>query len=303
MKSRIFNVASVPQRSPFRYPGGKTWFVPYARAWLCHLGAPVEELVEPFAGGAIVGLTAAFEGLANTVTLVELDPDISAVWEAILNGEAEWLASRIIEFKPSVGSVSAVLGSEPRSLHDRAFAALLRNRVQRGGIMAPGAGLMKFGENGRGLLSRWYPQTLGRRIREIASLAHRLRFVSGDGLSHIEENAPRPGLVYFIDPPYTVAGRRLYRYSDLDHEKLFSLADRIAGRFLMTYDDANDIRKLAARFEFATATVPMKNTHHERMRELLVGRDLEWLSRGVFASKFRSDPGFEFLEANGVTAG
>ena len=24
---RVVNVASVPQRSPFRYPGGKTWLV------------------------------------------------------------------------------------------------------------------------------------------------------------------------------------------------------------------------------------------------------------------------------------
>ena len=28
------NVASVPQRSPFRYPGGKTWLVPHIRRWL-----------------------------------------------------------------------------------------------------------------------------------------------------------------------------------------------------------------------------------------------------------------------------
>jgi len=25
--------SSVPQRSPFRYPGGKTWLVPYIRDW------------------------------------------------------------------------------------------------------------------------------------------------------------------------------------------------------------------------------------------------------------------------------
>ena len=30
------NVASVPQRSPFRYPGGKTWLVPYVRSWLAY---------------------------------------------------------------------------------------------------------------------------------------------------------------------------------------------------------------------------------------------------------------------------
>lgn len=29
----VVNVASVPQRSPFRYPGGKTWLVPTARRW------------------------------------------------------------------------------------------------------------------------------------------------------------------------------------------------------------------------------------------------------------------------------
>ena len=27
----VINVASVPHRSPFRYPGGKTWLVPHVR--------------------------------------------------------------------------------------------------------------------------------------------------------------------------------------------------------------------------------------------------------------------------------
>lgn len=30
----VVNVATVPQRSPLRYPGGKTWLVPHVRAWL-----------------------------------------------------------------------------------------------------------------------------------------------------------------------------------------------------------------------------------------------------------------------------
>src|SRR5438876_4319363 len=51
------NVASVPQRSPFRYPGGKTWLVPYIRSWLASKKSAVCILVEPFAGGGIVGLT------------------------------------------------------------------------------------------------------------------------------------------------------------------------------------------------------------------------------------------------------
>lgn len=48
------NVASVPQRSPFRYPGGKTWLVPYIREWLQSKTMPPARLTEPFAGRAIV---------------------------------------------------------------------------------------------------------------------------------------------------------------------------------------------------------------------------------------------------------
>lgn len=55
------NVASVPQRSPFRYPGGKTWFVPTFRRWMQSLDYKPELLIEPFGGGGIISLTALFE--------------------------------------------------------------------------------------------------------------------------------------------------------------------------------------------------------------------------------------------------
>jgi hypothetical protein len=66
---KIINVASVPQRSPFRYPGGKTWLVPRIKCWLESLHFKPKKFIEPFAGGAIVGLTVAFENLADTVIL------------------------------------------------------------------------------------------------------------------------------------------------------------------------------------------------------------------------------------------
>ena len=171
-----------------------------------------------------------------------------------------------------------VLASEERSVQDHAFATILKNRVARGGILAPGAGFAKRGENGRGLSSRWYPDTLRRRIIAIANQRERITFIEGDGIDVIRENAHRSDCAFFIDPPYTIAGKRLYKYWDLDHAQLFALASTLKGDFLMTYDNAREIRALAAQYGFATRLISMNTTHHTAKRELLIGRTLHWLA-------------------------
>lgn len=282
--NQIVNVTAVPHLSPLRYPGGKTWLVPRIRQWLVALGLRrPAEFIEPFAGGGIVGLTVAAEGLAEHVTLVELDGQVAAVWKTIIGGDAAWLADKIVNFELTPESLAEELARPPRSTAERAFQTILKNRTYRAGILAPGSAPLKHGENGRGILSRWYPQTLKRRILTIASLRERLSFIEGDGIEIIRRNAHREDVAFFIDPPYTAggkrAGRRLYSHSDLDHGELFRAVSPVAGDFLMTYDDAEEVRKLAKRFDFDTEVVAMKNSHHSRMSELLVGRDLAWLRR------------------------
>jgi DNA adenine methylase len=277
----IVNVASVPHRSPFRYPGGKTWLVPRIRQWLTRKKTGPETFIEPFAGGGIVGLTVAFENLAAKVILVEIDEDVGAVWKTILNGEAEWLANRIQTFPFSAEAVDEVLGQVPPSLRAHAFQTILRNRISRGGILAPGSGRIKRGENGRGLASRWYPDTLAKRIRAIAHMAHRIQFIQDDGLKVMKAFAKDASACFFIDPPYTAAGKkagsRLYRHSEIDHEALFEIASKVSGDFLMTYDNAEGIHAMALRHHFETHAIPMKNTHHAKMTELLISRDLSWV--------------------------
>ncbi len=278
---RPVNVASVPQRSPFRYPGGKTWLVPVFRRWLTSLPTSPDALVETFAGGAIIGLTAAFEKLVRHVVLVELDADVASVWQTVLGGEAEWLASRIVRFELSSVSLQTELSSPAETTRARAFQTILRNRTAHGGILAEGAGVIKTGEGGRGLASRWYPTTLARRIRDIAHVADRLTFVHGDAFAALAQHRENPNAVFFIDPPYTAggkrAGSRLYSHSEIDHERLFRECERLAGDFLMTYDHAPEVVALAQRHGFATRAIAMKNTHHAKMSELLVGRNLDWL--------------------------
>lgn len=275
----VVNVASVPQRSPFRYPGGKTWLVPRLRRWLLSRDPKPAELVETFCGGGIIGLTVAFEELAERVVMVERDDQVAAVWRTILGGGAEDLANRIVSFDLSLESVREVLDSLPASDLDLAFRTIIANRTKRGGILAPGASLIKAGENGKGLRSRWYPDTLARRIRAIAEPAvrERITFVHGDGFEAMRERAERPDVAYFIDPPYTVAAKRLYNDWDVDHAGLFDLAGAVSGDFLMTYDNDERVRSLSAEHGFDAREVAMKNTHHAKITELLIGRDLAWL--------------------------
>lgn len=282
------NVASVPMRSPFRYPGGKTWLVPYIRAWLRHKKSPPSLLVEPFAGGAIVGLTAGFEELTRHIVLVENDSNVAAVWQAIFGGQAEWLAAHIEQFELSKDNVLKVLQKKPTTQRERAFATILRNRVQRGGIMADGAGLVNKGENGRGLASRWYPETLARRIRDIVEVRERFSFLEHDGLQVIQRYADVEDAVFFVDPPYTVAGRRLYQQWQLDHRGLFKLLAGVAGDVLLTYDNTSEVVALAREFGFETEAIAMKNTHHAKMTELLIGKDLSWLRSALSAREAAS---------------
>ena len=294
----VVNIASVPQLSPFRYPGGKTWLIPWIRRWLAF--APRHRsIVEPFAGGGAISLTAVFEELVDHAVLVEIDDDVAAVWETIFSLRAPALAETVIDFQCSVASVTRALASTPNSIENRAFRTLVMNRARYGGIIAPGAAPVRRGENGRGVSSRWYPETLKKRILAIAKKRDRFALVHGDGMEFLRRARRYRSVVFFIDPPYTVTGRRLYTHSEVDHELLFHHASQLAGDFLMTYDDAQETRQLAQRHGFQVEMVPMQSTKHATKMELLIGRHLGW-ARNVLASReLLEDTLLEDMQTNG----
>ncbi|MES2766251.1 MAG: DNA adenine methylase [Bacteroidota bacterium] len=273
---KTVNVASVPQRSPFRYPGGKTWLIPTVRQWLRQSNKTSSFLIEPFAGGGIVSLTAAFENLVNHITMVEKDEEVAAVWEVILNGKNQWLADKIFTFDLTHENVQAEFSNSNKLLQDIAFCTILKNRICHGGIIAKGSGILKNGENGKGIASRWYPKTLRDRIVAINSIKEKISFITGDAFKIIEENLNNKEAYFFIDPPYTIAGKRLYTHFQIDHEKLFELSAKIQGKFMLTYDDTPEIRQLAEKNRLQFKTIPMKTTHHQQKNEIIVSDSFDW---------------------------
>jgi len=239
-------------------------------------------LIEPFAGGGIISLTALFENYVKKAVMVELDDDIAAVWRTVVDGHTQWLANRILKFDLTKAAVIRELSNKDADIKEKAFQTILKNRTFHGGILADGSGFLKHGENGKGIQSRWYPSTLARRFNDLKTVSDRITFQQKDGLEVISEYASRKDVIFFIDPPYTAggkkAGSRLYRHSNLDHEMLFTLCKKIKGDFLITYDNAEEVKELARRHGFEMRLIPMNNTHHATMNELVIGKDLSWMT-------------------------
>lgn len=275
------NVASVPRRSPLRYPGGKTWLIPHVRAWLKAVRPDV--LIEPFAGGGIVSLTAVMEDLANHAIMIEMDHDVAAFWHAVLQDGAT-LRERITNFKPTRRDLRTFERVGITGVGEHGFRTLVLNRTKRGGILAPGASFHRNGENGKGLLSRWYPATLAHRIEQIERRADKITFLEGDGVRLLDHLLKGRGdrVAVFLDPPYTApsgkrAGTRLYTHHHVDHGAIFKTLATHTASFLMTYDAAPEIIDLVRTYGFHAVRVMMKNTHHTPLPELVITRE------GLFA--------------------
>ena len=269
------NVSQVQKYSPLRYPGGKTWLIPHIHDWLTGLSPRPKLLVELFAGGGIVSLTAVMEGLVDRCWMMELDPDVAAFWRAALHHGPE-LCEKVRQFQPTRKEVEALSRQSPTNDLERGFQTLVMNRTRSGGILAPGAALLSYGENGKGVASRWYPETLIRRLADILNHESSIRLFEANGVDMLR-NLPDlcdDSCVLFVDPPYTAggkrAGKRLYTRNEIDHASLFELLADANVDFLATYDMTDEIYALVRKHGFHAVRVAMKNTHHARVWELLI---------------------------------
>ncbi len=272
------NVSQVKKYSPLRYPGGKTWLIPHIHKWLKGIEPRPKLLVEPFAGGGIVSLTAVMERLVDECWMIELDRDVAAFWRAALRHGPE-LCERVRGFEPTRKEVEALSRQSPTNDLERGFRTLVMNRTRNGGILAPGAALLNHGENGKGVASRWYPETLIQRLTDISNNAPSIRFFEANGVDMLR-NLPDlygDGCVLFLDPPYTAggkrAGKRLYARSEIDHAGLFELLSDMNADFLATYDMTDEIHALVRKHGFHAVQVEMRNTRYARVWELLISRD------------------------------
>lgn len=269
--------------SPLRYPGGKTWFTNYSNAWLGLQPSNRLTLVEPFAGGASVSLAALKNNLVDSIHLAETDDGVAAFWKTILSGQGPQLVDRILNFKPNRKNVTQIIEERTSKRIDLAFKTLIKNRFCFGGILANGVGLPKKGELDKGLVQRWYPETISKRIECVDQARERIKFFDGCGLSLIQTHRKKKNSVLFLDPPYLQdgrngrnAGRRIYNRKEMC---VYHLMDRMMDfgpKFLMTYHLSSEVAQKALDAGLELSLIPMKSSHHFAHQEMVITNDAAW---------------------------
>lgn len=236
--------------SPLRYPGGKAAFAPYISDLMKLNGLQGGHYMEPYAGGAGVALELLFHGVASHIHINDFDPAVHAFWISVVNNSSELLAlldATPINMDEWYRFRSILRGEIQATDVEKGFATLFLNRTNRSGILKAGVigGLSQSGTYK--LDARFNKQAISERIEKIANQAENISVYFEDSLELLKKCSnflPEQSLIY-LDPPYYVKGKGLYRnyYEHNDHLMIAQILQDAAfpRPWVVSYDNAEEI--------------------------------------------------------------
>lgn len=268
--------------SPLRYPGGKSLLSTYVSGVLEENLLAGCTFYEPYAGGASVSLDLLRMGFIDKAVLIERDPLVYAFWHAVFNATDALCAA--IEACPVTLETWHEL-QLTRAVDDPAksaftllqlgLAGLFFNRTNFSGIIGAGP-IGGQGQNSAYKINcRFNKTALVRQIRAAALLASRVSVRFGDALTFLRTNAAKISAGFsfvYIDPPYYMQGRKLYRhhYMDGDHEALAKYITSQGYPWLVSYDDHPRIRELYASKQMQPIYLDYKVKSSRTAQELVI---------------------------------
>jgi DNA adenine methylase len=214
-------------------------------------------VLEPFAGGAVVGLSLLDKNLIRSLVLVEKDPFVAAFWKTALSDSH--FADRVERFRCTRQNVERVCDNPDR---DPAFWTLVKNRCSVGGSLK--GGLMKD------VTSRWNGMVHAAALRQIRRLSSNIKFIEGEGIKVLRDYADDPNAAAFVDPPYAAAGKSLYPQWQVDHAAIFEVLAKWKGLWVMSYDSAPEIKRLLKKHRFVYREAPMRTNKGKVKNELIM---------------------------------
>lgn len=191
--------------SLLRYPGAKSKMIECI--YENHLKNRENNIfVEPFCGGASVGLALLDAGMIKQLVLNDKDFGIYALFEAILH-YPEFLIEKINNYTPNKKSYfkcrNLIRKHYPNvTIHEAGFAFLVVNRLAYSGIVKANP-LSKIDD-------RWNAENLINRVKKIHSMNDKIMLLNQSAEEIIEHYYWYDDAILFVDPPYIKKGKALY---------------------------------------------------------------------------------------------
>lgn len=267
--------------TPLRYPGGKAKLAPYIKAVFEKNGICDAHYVEPYAGGAGIGLSLLFTEYSRHIYLNDLSYSLYCLWDSILNN-TEYLIRRIsnVRVTPTTWRRQKQILKLPyeHTHSEVGFAFFFLNRTNRSGIITGG---MIGGKNQTGrwkIDARFGKRELIRRIEYIARYRDRISIYNMDAMAFLKmitRKLPSKSFIY-LDPPYYVKGSRLYPdfYRNDDHKHIAEyVQNEVTQPWIITYDNIKEIAMLYSDRRSLTYDLNYSASSHRKGTELMLFSD------------------------------
>lgn len=267
-------------KSPFRYPGGKSFLADYIRSKI-EQSDGYTEYAEPYAGGAGAGIKLLGDRVITRLRINDADTRVHAAWSAMLYENDRFLeALSSCRLDISTWREQAEIVNEPSkasSNFDLGFATFFLNRTNRSGIILGAGPIGGYAQSGNWTVgARFYRNTLIERVRWVGLNASKISLTNMDGLTFLRRAAKRvysSRTLFFIDPPYVGAGSRLYlnAMNDRKHSGLAKfLKSGAISNWIVTYDDCPLIDELYEGEEKSRLDVLYSLQAKRTQKELLI---------------------------------
>lgn len=266
--------------SPLRYPGGKSKLFRFLSSVIYENSLNGCTYIEPYAGGSGLALALLGAGWVSKITLNDADPIIYKFWKSVL-GNSDELCKLVSDTPVTLETwykQKEVI--ENASEHDDleiGFATFFLNRTNRSGIIK-GAGVIGgYSQKGNYLIdARYYRETMINRIEAIAKISGKIKFFNKDAIAFCGTHVSGKNTLTYLDPPYYEKGHRLYRnfYKPSDHLTVQNMVrDKLKGHWVVSYDNAPEIRAIYDDFRPLIYTIPHTATVRRQGQEAIFFSD------------------------------
>ena len=261
--------------TPLRYPGGKGALYTTLRDLVRANDLSSGTYVEPYAGGVGAGLALLITGVVKRIVVNDLDPALYAFWRSVVK-DPEGFAKQVAEVELSVREwrkqKEIYRSADRRDYLPLGFATFYLNRNHSGVLNAgPIGGLDQTGSYK--IDARFNRAALLERLRLIALHASQIVVLRHDGRKVIKRYTAMQDTIVYADPPYFQKAGTLYMnsFTDEDHRDLARcLADAQSGRWLLTYDDVDEVESLYRQFRRERFSLSYSAHRVTRGKELMV---------------------------------